>query len=56
VKTRQNDPHAQTLVLPQDELAARRVSNAATPPRLTPEQVARLLAAAEARRKPDRRN
>jgi hypothetical protein len=55
VKTRQNDPHAATVVLPPDQLAARRAAKSASPPPLSVEQVQRLLAAAEARRKPDRR-
>jgi hypothetical protein len=49
VQTRQNDPHAATVVLPQDELAARRRDKRAG--RLTPSQVQRLLLAAELRKK-----
>jgi len=49
VQTRQNDPHATTVVLPPDELAARRQSKRTG--RLTPSQVQRLLVAAELRRK-----
>ena len=49
MQTLQNDPHATTVVLPPDELAARRQSKRAG--RLTPSQVQRLLVAAELRRK-----
>jgi hypothetical protein len=49
VQTRQNDPHAATVVLPPDELAARRQTKRAG--RLTPSQVQRLLIAAELRKK-----
>jgi hypothetical protein len=50
-----NEPSdfANTLVLPQDELSARRAQKRAETPtgRLTPEQVQRLLKAAEDRKK-----
>jgi hypothetical protein len=49
---RQNDPHAATVVLPRDELAARRESKRAG--RLTPSQVQRLLVAAELRKRAER--
>jgi hypothetical protein len=57
VKTRQNDSHAETVVLPQDELAIRRKSRPASHQQaLTVQQVQRLLAAAESRKKTDRRD
>jgi hypothetical protein len=46
---RHNDPHAATLVLPPDELAARRQSK--RDKRLTLSQVQRLLVAAELRKR-----
>jgi len=49
VNARQCDPFAETVVLPQDELAVRRRDKQAG--RLTPSQLQRLLAAAALRRK-----
>jgi hypothetical protein len=49
VKTRQHDPLAETVVLPVDELAARR--QAKREGRLTLSQVRRLLVAAQLREK-----
>ena len=49
VETRQHDPFAETVVLPQDELAVRRERTRAG--RLTPSQLQRLLVAAELRKK-----
>jgi hypothetical protein len=49
VNSRQHDPFATTVVLPQDELAARREQKSL--PQLTPEQVHRLLVAAELRKR-----
>ena len=46
---RQNDPHAITVVLPPDELAARRQRKREG--RLTVAQIRRLLVAAELRRR-----
>ena len=46
---RQNAPFAKTLVLPQDELAARREQKRLG--QLSPAQVQRLLVAAELRKK-----
>jgi hypothetical protein len=66
VQPRQHDPHAETIVLPSDELAARRArktvsprpdfrrtepAQADTPQTLTVEQVQRLLVAAELRKR-----
>ena len=50
---RQNDPHAATVVLPPDELAARRQSKRLSPlaSGLTLEKVRRLLVAAELRKR-----
>jgi hypothetical protein len=49
VKARQHDPFAETVVLPQDELAARRERKRLG--YLSPAQVQRLLVAAELRKK-----
>jgi hypothetical protein len=49
VSTRQNDPHAETVVLPRDELAPRRQSKREG--RLTLSQIQRLLVAAELRKR-----
>ena len=49
VKTRQHDPLAETVVLPHDELAARR--QAKREGRLSLSQVRRLLVAAQLREK-----
>jgi hypothetical protein len=49
VNTRQHDPFAETIVLPQDELAVRREQKRIG--RLSPAQVQRLLIAAELRKK-----
>ena len=46
---RQNDPHATTVVLPPDELAARRQSR--RDKQLTLAQIRRLLVAAELRKR-----
>ena len=53
VNTRQNDPHAETVVLPRDELAARRQSKRDTRPTMSRQQVQRLLVAAELRKRAD---
>ena len=49
MKPRQHDPFAETLVLPQDELAVRRERKRLG--YLSPAQIQRLLAAAELRKK-----
>jgi hypothetical protein len=49
VNARQYDPHADTIVLPKDELAVRRARKRAGA--LTATQVRRLLVAAELRKK-----
>jgi hypothetical protein len=49
VKVRQHDPLAETVVLPQDELAVRRERKRLG--YLSPAQVQRLLVAAELRKK-----
>jgi hypothetical protein len=49
VNTRQYDPFATTVVLPPDELAPRREQKAVR--QLKPEQVRRLLIAAELRKR-----
>lgn len=51
VTVRQNDPFAETVVLPQDEVAAARQRKRDR--RLSLPQIQRLLAAAEQRKKPD---
>ncbi len=48
---RQNDPYAETVVLPQDEIAAARQRKRDR--RLSLSQIQRLLAAAELREKSD---
>ena len=54
VSTRQNDPLAETVVLPDDELAARRRRRLETPPVGSIERIRRLLAAHELRRRAER--
>jgi len=49
VKARQHDPLAETIVLPQDELAVRRERKRLG--YLSPAQIQRLIAAAELRKK-----
>ena len=49
MNARKHDPFADTIVLPRDELAARRELKRTRP--LTPGQVRRLLVAAELRTK-----
>jgi hypothetical protein len=49
VKQRQHDPFAETVVLPQDELAIRRERKRLG--YLSPAQIERLLVAAELRKK-----
>ncbi len=49
MKPRQNDPFAETVVLPHDELAVRRERKRLG--RLSPAQLQRLLIAAELRKK-----
>jgi hypothetical protein len=49
VNARQNDPHAETAILPRDELAVRRQHKREG--RLTREQLQRLLVAAELRKR-----
>ena len=49
VKPRQHDPLAETIVLPQDELAVRRERKRLG--YLSPAQIQRLIAAAELRKK-----
>lgn len=49
VKVRQHDPLAETVVLPQDELAVRRERKRLG--FLSPAQIQRLIAAAELRKK-----
>ena len=49
MNARENDPHAETLILPQDELAARRQSKREG--KLALSQIQRLLVAAELRKR-----
>ena len=52
---RQNDPHAATVVLPRDELAARRQSKRQAPLALSSlQKVQRLLVASELRKRAER--